>query len=56
MDDGTTIDSSEEFYRNGALKGELYVLAQDVYQIELLANLDQVPTTGFPVSSFAILP
>lgn len=64
-------DSSEEFYRNNALKGELYVLEQDAYQIELLANLDQVPATGavifnivakpheasgFPVRSFAILP
>ncbi|MBI6550508.1 cyclase family protein [Xenorhabdus lircayensis] len=64
-------DSAKEFRRNNALFSEYYVLAQDTYQIELLANLDQVPThgavifnipakpknaTGFPVRSFAILP
>jgi len=64
-------DSSEEFYKNKALKAELYVLQQDAYQIELLTNLDQLPAkgavifnivakpdkaTGFPVRSFAILP
>ena len=50
---------------------ETYVLAQDKYQIELLANLDQVPEygaiavvtfpkpkrgSGFPARVFAILP
>ncbi|RDW19799.1 cyclase family protein [Oceanobacillus chungangensis] len=64
-------DSAIEYQKNGALLGEYYVLEQDTYQIELLANLDQVPTkgsvifnivpkpekaSGFPVRSFAILP
>ncbi|MBC8953530.1 cyclase family protein [Xenorhabdus sp. PB62.4] len=64
-------DSAEDFRHNNALLSEYYVLEQDTYQIELLANLDQVPTrgavifniavkpknaTGFPVRSFAILP
>ncbi|OTA17641.1 cyclase [Xenorhabdus vietnamensis] len=64
-------DSAKDFRENNALLGEYYVLAQDTYQIELLANLDQVPTrgavifnivakpknaTGFPVRSFAIIP
>lgn len=52
-------------------EGEYYVLAQDHYQIELLANLDQVPEcgalviaawpkpeygSGFPARVFAIVP
>jgi kynurenine formamidase len=50
---------------------ETYILSQDKYQIELLANLDQVPEygaiaivtfpkprrgSGFPARVFAILP
>ncbi|AYA40592.1 cyclase family protein [Xenorhabdus nematophila] len=64
-------DSAKDFRQNNALLGEYYVLAQNTYQIELLTNLDQIPTrgaiifniaakpknaTGFPVRSFAILP
>lgn len=64
-------DSSVEYQKNGALLGEYYVLEQDTFQVELLANLDQVPAkgayianfvpkpenaSGFPVRSFAILP
>ncbi|MBN9644749.1 cyclase family protein [Corynebacterium mendelii] len=55
----------------GQLPTELYLLQQDRWQIELLANLDQVPATGalivatwakpkngtgFPARAFAILP
>ncbi|WP_102272939.1 cyclase family protein [Cytobacillus massiliigabonensis] len=64
-------DSSIDFQRNGKLLAEYYILEQDTYQIELLANLDKVPAkgavifnivpkpekaSGFPVRSFAILP
>ncbi len=64
-------DAAKDFRKNNALLGEYYVLEQDTYQVELLANLDQVPTrgavifnivakpnnaSGFPVRSFAILP
>ncbi|MGG3800724.1 cyclase family protein [Metabacillus fastidiosus] len=64
-------DSAIDFQRNGTLLGEHYVLEQDTYQVELLANLDKVPAkgavifnivpkpekaSGFPVRSFAILP
>ncbi|UJF26679.1 cyclase family protein [Planococcus sp. 107-1] len=64
-------DSAIDYRRNGALLGEYYVLDQDTYQVELLANLDQLPAkgavifnivpkadkaSGFPVRSFAILP
>lgn len=64
-------DSAQDFRRNNALQGEYYVLEQDTYQIELMANLDKLPTrgavifnlvakpnnaSGFPVRSFAILP
>ncbi|MDB6371144.1 cyclase family protein [Photorhabdus bodei] len=64
-------DAAKDFRKNNALLGEDYVLKQDTYQIELLANLDQVPVrgavifnivakpkkaSGFPVRSFAILP
>ncbi|WJY27383.1 MULTISPECIES: cyclase family protein [Sporosarcina] len=64
-------DSAADFRRNGALHGEYYVLEQDTYQVELLTNLDKLPTrgavifnivpkpekaSGFPVRSFAILP
>ena len=30
----------------GFLYGELYILEQDIYQVEVMANLDQVPATG----------
>lgn len=55
----------------GSLPTELYILGQDKWQIELLANLDQVPETGalivaswpkplegtgFPARAFAVLP
>lgn len=64
-------DSSILYRQNNALLGELYVLEQDTYQVELLTNLDQLPAkgavifnivpkpekaSGFPVRSFAILP
>ncbi|WP_339162475.1 cyclase family protein [Siminovitchia sp. FSL H7-0308] len=64
-------DSAMELQKHGALIGEYYVLDQDTYQIELMANLDRVPAkgayifnivakpenaSGFPVRSFAILP
>lgn len=64
-------DAAKDFRQNNALLGEYYVLEQDTYQIELMANLDQLPTrgavifnivakpnnaSGFPVRSFAILP
>ncbi|NLL35944.1 MAG: cyclase family protein [Fretibacterium sp.] len=55
----------------GSLPGEYYVLDQDIYQVELLANTDQLPEwgalvvaswpkplkgSGFPARVFAILP
>lgn len=64
-------DSSIDVATNGSLIGEYYVLEQDTFQVELLTNLDKVPTkgafifnivakpekaSGFPVRSFAILP
>ncbi|EEG86971.1 putative cyclase [Proteus penneri ATCC 35198] len=64
-------DPAKEFHKNNALLGEYYILEQDTYQIELMTNLDQLPTrgavifnivakpnnaSGFPVRSFAILP
>lgn len=64
-------DASVEIRKHGDIVGERYVLGQDTYQIELLNNLDQLPTRGaiiyhippkpdhapgFPVRSFAILP
>ncbi|MEX0446193.1 cyclase family protein [Xenorhabdus sp. SGI246] len=64
-------DSTKDARKNGALLSENYVLAQDTYQIEVMTNLDQVPTrgavifnivakpekaAGFPVRSFAIIP
>ncbi|MEQ4924827.1 cyclase family protein [Proteus hauseri] len=64
-------DSAQDFHKNSALLGEYYVLEQDTYQIELMTNLDKLPTrgaiifnivakphnaSGFPVRSFAILP
>ncbi|WP_340620630.1 cyclase family protein [Xenorhabdus siamensis] len=64
-------DSAKDSIKNSALLSENYVLAQDTYQIEVMTNLDQVPTrgavifnivakpekaAGFPVRSFAIIP
>ncbi len=64
-------DSAKDFRQNNALLAEYYVLEQDAYQVELMANLDKLPTrgavifnimakpnnaSGFPVRSFAILP
>ncbi len=64
-------DSAKDFHQNNALLAEYYVLEQDTYQVELMTNLDKLPTrgaiifnimakpnnaSGFPVRSFAILP
>lgn len=32
--------------REGFLYGELYILEQDIYQVEVMTNLEQVPATG----------
>ena len=62
-------DASVDTARNGDIVGERYVLGQDTFQVELLTNLDQLPTRGaiiytispkpkdapgFPVRAFAI--
>ncbi|KAB2478795.1 MULTISPECIES: cyclase family protein [unclassified Staphylococcus] len=64
-------DASVDVAKYGDIRGERYVLGQDTYQIELLTNLDQLPTRGaiiytispkpknapgFPVRAFAIKP
>lgn len=64
-------DSSIDYQKHNALRGEYYVLEQDTYQVEVMTNLDQLPAkgavifnimpkpekaSGFPVRSFAILP
>ncbi|MBS3510990.1 cyclase family protein, partial [Staphylococcus aureus] len=64
-------DASVDVVKNGDLVGERYILGQDKYQVELLTNLDQLPTRGaiiyaispkpkdapgFPVRAFAIKP
>ena len=64
-------DASVDVVKNGDIVGERYVLGQDTYQLELLTNLDQLPTRGaiiyaispkpnkapgFPVRAFAIKP
>ncbi|HAR4452148.1 TPA: cyclase family protein [Staphylococcus aureus] len=64
-------DASVDVVKNGDLVGERYILGQDKYQVELLTNLDQLPThgaiiyaispkpkdaPGFPVRAFAIKP
>lgn len=64
-------DASVDVAKNGDIVGERYVLGQDTYQVELLTNLDQLPTRGaiiyaispkpkdapgFPVRAFAIKP
>src|SRR5699024_12499689 len=63
-------DSAIDFRKNGALLGEYYVLEQDTFQVELLKNLDKLPTisavifnivpnsdkeSGLPVKSFSLL-
>ena len=64
-------DASIDVAKNGDIVGERYVLGQDTFQLELLTNLDQLPTRGaiiyaispkpnkapgFPVRAFAIKP
>ncbi|MCS4487597.1 cyclase family protein [Streptococcus sciuri] len=39
-------DSGQTVAKNGALLNEYYLLEQGIYQIEVLAHLDQVPSTG----------
>lgn len=39
-------DSGQAAARNGRLVEEYYLLEQDIYQVEVLANLDQVPAKG----------
>ncbi|MBO8509564.1 hypothetical protein INO99_16555, partial [Staphylococcus aureus] len=39
-------DASVDVVKNGDLVGERYILGQDKYQVELLTNLDQLPTRG----------
>ncbi|WP_162012720.1 cyclase family protein [Streptococcus sp. S784/96/1] len=44
-------DSGKSAFDNGgALKQEYYLLEQGIYQVEVLANLDQVPVTGSIIS------
>ncbi|MER0122247.1 cyclase family protein [Streptococcus sp. ZJ93] len=44
-------DSGQAAYANGgSLHQEYYLLEQGIYQIEVLANLDQVPATGSIIS------
>lgn len=64
-------DASVDVAKNGDIVGERYVLGQDTFQLELLTNLNQLPTRGaiiyaispkpnkapgFPVRAFAIKP
>ena len=64
-------DASIDTVKNGDIVGERYILGQDTFQVELLTNLDQLPTRGaiiyaispkpkdapgFPVRAFAIKP
>ncbi len=64
-------DASIDIAKNGDIVGERYILGQDTFQVELLTNLDQLPTRGaviyaispkpkdapgFPVRAFAIKP
>lgn len=39
-------DCAEDFRKNNDLVGERYWLSQDKYQVEVMANLSQVPATG----------
>ncbi|MBM7635484.1 cyclase family protein [Streptococcus saliviloxodontae] len=43
-------DSGVRAAKNGALLEEYYLLEQDLFQVEVLANLDQVPATGSLIS------
>ncbi|MGT2828408.1 cyclase family protein [Streptococcus hillyeri] len=44
-------DSGKSAFENGgALKQEYYLLEQGIYQVEVLANLDQLPATGSVIS------
>lgn len=64
-------DSAVNFRKNNGLLGEYYWLKQNKYQVEVMCNLDQLPSVGsvivtsfpnvlnapgFPVRSIAILP
>lgn len=64
-------DASVDTAKNGDIVGERYILGKDTFQLELLTNLDQLPTRGaiiytispkpknapgFPVRAFAIKP
>lgn len=64
-------DSGVDYAKQGFLDAELYWLAEDKYQVELMANLDKVPAVGslifigvphikdavgFPAEVFAIIP
>ena len=67
-----TTDTDPGFLSSkGDFRGESYVLEKDIYQIEMLTNLDQLPewgalivvgfpkakgAPGFPVRAYAILP
>ncbi|MCZ2501092.1 cyclase family protein, partial [Xylophilus sp. Kf1] len=39
-------DASIDTAKNGDIVGERYILGQDTFQVELLTNLDQLPTRG----------
>lgn len=43
-------DSGQAAAKNGALVEEYYLLSQGIYQVEVLANLDQVPAVGSLIS------
>lgn len=43
-------DASAISNKEGYLPVETYVLAQDIYQVELMRNLDQMPPTGGVIS------
>ena len=47
-------DASVDTARNGDIVGERYILGQDTFQLELLTNLDQLPTRGAVI--YAISP
>lgn len=64
-------DCALDYQKNGALVAEYYILSQDIYQVEVMANLSKLPATGaiiatsvpkikdapgFTARSFAILP
>ncbi|MBP1040754.1 cyclase family protein [Vagococcus sp. BWB3-3] len=64
-------DCALDYQKNGTLEAEYYVLSQDVYQVEVMTNLTQLPSKGaiiitsvpkikdapgFTARAFAILP